>query len=46
MEEIAREQNTSAWYVLSRIQQARYQLLNEKDFVEDFIHSRKKEKKW
>lgn len=46
MEEIAREQNTSAWYVLSRIQQARYQLLNEKDFVEDFVHSRKKEKKW
>ena len=41
MEEIAREQNTSAWYVLSRIQQARYQLLNEKDFVEDFVHSRK-----
>ena len=46
MEEIAREQNTSAWYVLSRIQQTRYQLLNEKDFVEDFVHSRKKEKKW
>ena len=46
MEEIAREQNTSAWYVLSRIQQARHQLLNEKDFVEDFVHSRKKEKKW
>ena len=44
MEEIAREQNTSAWYVLSRIQQTRYQLLNEKDFVEDFVHSRKKRK--